>query len=274
MLIPSSDTIMTEPNETNGARVPRDPAVLEEFYRIVSPSLKVNGVRGKPINREKLKLAFKIIWEHGPMTANRINKLGDCYWLHTYLDKIAQAGWIKRLGKASSGELGRAKSHLWEITGEIGTNVADKAGWKAKEPKKIFEDKPGRKLWPDIVEMLKQYYSPKLGGVDESTARSLLQCIEIEVDITRETINNKMSSTLQNSNNSPSRQKFLTACKTLGVDPPRAGKPLKIEDVRRKMRKLARAYHPDVNAGGSDNFRKTIDSFNVIEAFITQTEKT
>lgn len=250
--------------------VHRDQSVLEEFERIISSPVGARG-KGRTISRENPRLAFKIIWDHGPNTGNCINKIGDNPILHTYLADLMHAGWLQKIGKTSVGATGRAKASLWEITGKIGRNLADR---RNSPPPATFirvesiDDKSGRRLWTEIAETVRKYYRPKLAGLDPSDTADAMKRIGVEVDIMRESINSWTSASMQNSGaTSASREKLRSACRMLGIKPPSAGRPIKIDRARRAMRNLAKAYHPDFNPGGADNFRKVMDAFHLVESY-------
>jgi hypothetical protein len=123
-------------------------------------------------------------------------------------------------------------------------------------------------MWPEMVARIQTYYTTKMAGSGDLSIAKMMSDIKVEVNIMRETLNGKAGSLLSSSGDSPTRRSLLKAFNTLGINPPRAGQSIKLEEARKSMRKLARAYHPDVNPNGSDQFRKVIDAFTMIERFV------
>jgi hypothetical protein len=248
-------------------RIVRDPEILDAFMKIVYQDSKVEK------GPDRRSLTFLTLWEHGPLSYDDVNRVGGCSILHQYLNGLEVSGWIHKSGKTET-EKGSGRPHkaLWDITGKVG--VKGEAKRKSRKSSASSsngtktEDIAGRKMWPEMVARIQTYYTTKMAGSGDLSVAKMMSDIKVEVNIMRETLNGKAGSLLSSSGDSPTRRSLLKAFNTLGINPPRAGQSIKLEEARKSMRKLARAYHPDVNPNGSDQFRKVIDAFTMIERFV------
>lgn len=249
-------------------RIARDPAVLSAFMNIVYQNSKIGE------GPDRRSLTFLTLWEHGPLSYDDVNRVGCCGILHQYLSGLEMSGWIHKSGKIETGN-GKGYTHkaLWDITGKVGVKGAQvkrksRKASKSSNNEVKTEDIAGRKMWPEMVAKIQAYYTTKMAGVGDLSVAKMMSDIKIEMAVLRETLNGKAGSLLSSSGDSPTRRNLLRAFNVLGMNPPRAGQSIKLEEARKSMRRLARAYHPDVNPNGSDQFRKVIEAFTTIERFI------
>jgi hypothetical protein len=249
-------------------RTARDPEIMNSFMNIVYRESK-NG--GGPDRRS---LTFLTLWNHGPLSYDDVNRAGECNILHQYLNGLEVSGWIHKSGKIETGnEKGRAHKALWDITGKVGIKASRTKSKSIKSSESFrnvtkTNDIAGRKMWPEMVAMIQAYYTTKMAGSGDLSIAKMASDIKVEVDILRETLNSKAGSLLCSSGDSPTRRNLIKALSVLGISPPRPGQSIKLEEARKSMRRLARAYHPDVNPNGSEQFHKVIDAFTTIERFV------
>ncbi len=245
-------------NETK--RIHRDPAIRAAVTELVKS--------------QKARETFLVVWEHGPLTARDVDVRGKDGTLHTYLAKLERVGWVKKVGKGVSQENGK-HAVLWDISGEVGEKFShykirsERMNNYVSADSKSIHIRISVNIWKDISAAVKRYGAPKLSGTNMATITAFQKGVDLDTVMYREMINVRLASAIRDDSNALSdRQVLIDACETLRLDPPRVGRPIDLKIARKKMKNLARAYHPDVNAHGAEHFQRVIAAFRIVEAFV------
>lgn len=231
------------------------------------------------IKSERMRQAYRIVLEHRPITGMDCNEIhrratNKDQAIHTYLDKLATAGWLQRVGKGFSEVTGKP-GDLWDVTGVVGERISNYKHRQARRQASAKGIAHGgdtvrvtRNIWLDITTALKDYLGPKLTGGADWMVTLLDQSIDEEIDAVRERLMARVNKLVESADVTPSRREFLASCEDLGVPPPAVGKPFNLVAARRKYHRLAREYHPDVNPGNEVQFRRAKQAFETIELYV------
>ena len=113
--------------------------------------------------------------------------------------------------------------------------------------------KPGssRAFWTDLRKRISEHVRAELPEGDLPDIESLWTQLETDIKISIETFQGRMqyNKAKGKAKKSVTRRELREAFEALLLEPPRRGKPIDIEAVRKNKRLLARQYHPDLNQG-------------------------
>jgi curved DNA-binding protein CbpA len=116
-------------------------------------------------------------------------------------------------------------------------------------------NKSTRSFWSSLRKQIANHVRKNLPQGDVTDMETLWLQLETDIKVAIEDFQNKLRYTKKRTEaaqSSVSRREFREAFETLLLEPPRKNKPIDIDKVRGNKRKLARQYHPDMNAGDDD----------------------
>jgi hypothetical protein len=138
------------------------------------------------------------------------------------------------------------------------------------------ETASSHEFWDQIRSAFIARLNPVLSGVDQpDILNSYTMRIDILIATCREELKNIGHDATRGVCHNPKRKEVVVACRLLGVEPPRIGRPIDLIKAQRNKKKLCLLYHPDRNPGDKAKeslFRKVITAFNAIETY-TRGEK-
>jgi hypothetical protein len=117
-----------------------------------------------------------------------------------------------------------------------------------------------------------QYIAKRLTDIDPVLAERLYRDFEADLRVVLDEFGGKVSRARQYEKSAASiatdvpRRQVVEASRLLGVDPPKAGKPVDLVSAKKHQKRLAREYHPDTH-GGSEHTRAQYEA--VIAAYLT-----
>jgi hypothetical protein len=147
-----------------------------------------------------------------------------------------------------------------------------------EEPPRARKSRKESGFWSDLRGRVTAYLAkqlPELDAVEHNHAWGNFQAdLKSAIDALRTAIRRHVTNktTLDKARLVVTRHKVLEACDQLTVDRPAVGKPVDIDEARRKKRAMAREYHPD-HSGSLDTeamYRAAIEAFDTIEAYNLQ----
>jgi len=137
---------------------------------------------------------------------------------------------------------------------------------KVKKPKQNghkeweLEVKNSRELWSLLDTIFSHFISFRLAGLDESVQNDLTKDFTYQLravyeDFIKE-VNRFRKEIKIKTRTRVGVYKLRQACEALGVQTPGRGKPVNMQDVKVRYRKLAARFHPDRNGGNNDMIKQ------------------
>lgn len=139
-------------------------------------------------------------------------------------------------------------------------------------PRKRRRGRPPKQAGIELRQIIADYVRRQLPEGDLTDVGDLVAQLEADLKVAVDTFQVRLQharSRVQKHARSATRQQLREAFETLLIEPPRRGKPIDIELVRKNKRRLAREYHPDMNRGDdsmAEAYRSVIDAAELIEA--------
>ncbi len=207
---------------------------------------------------------------------------GDCaepLWDRIANDKMPAFTAVKLLRKARVivAETGKSEAEairevLDEYDNDDNMTTATIGGrtFRRKKPKikkTKFSDDTGnvKKLWVSLDAIMTGFLQTRLEGLDESicediTADFIFQIRAVYEDVMRD-VNGHRKDAKQEAIIRIGSYRLRQACESLGVQVPKFGDPVNLQEAKIRYRKLAARFHPDRN-NGQDNMVKQYHAVN------------
>lgn len=116
-----------------------------------------------------------------------------------------------------------------------------------------------------LTEKLASYLPPE---IPEPERKRLKTMAHREMLTAYETLRSRFRRRAEQTQGEPtlnvSRLKVTTACKVLNLEPPKVGKPVDLEVAKKHQRAAMRAYHPDVNPNGREEFQAAVAAYETL----------
>jgi hypothetical protein len=133
---------------------------------------------------------------------------------------------------------------------------------------------PGKTFWNSLREQIGNYVESRLKDSDHVVRDQLIRRFEADLHLLIEdfqwALNKAPKTGLESIVVTISRKSIISACNTLGMDPPRPGKPVDMKLAVLQKRRHARMYHPDVHGGSHDTanqFKASMEAFKILEKY-------
>ena len=144
-----------------------------------------------------------------------------------------------------------------------------------KTSRRAYQERDGesRKFWSSLRTTVTDWFKSTLReDVPKTETDRLVKEFLVDVDIVFRDHQLRLGRTAaqQEEKKKVGRKAVLSACQTLGVDPPGVGKRPDMIQAKKKMRSLGREYHPDRNPGDpnvSNLFHEVMEAWETIQAY-------
>lgn len=134
-------------------------------------------------------------------------------------------------------------------------------------------------FWAKIRLLIAAYLAERAGDLDPYILSELSKDFERELQVMTASWTAKITrakqrhEAQQNTTLLVTRTKVTQACRTLGMDPPKPGKPADMQTAHSRKRALAKAYHPDVSPNTRDQYEAVLEAYDTLEAYNEMSKK-
>ena len=140
------------------------------------------------------------------------------------------------------------------------------------EPPPAISEEPDAKFWHGISTRIAEYINAEYDGIDEIQRSSLRREFETELKVTVERARKKIGKYRDQSRKRIAFTEVIAASEVLLMDPPKRGHLPDMTTAKRRMRTLAKEYHPDTvgNDSKKDDLQRVIDAYETLVSYCRQ----
>jgi hypothetical protein len=228
-------------------------------------------------DRESLRYAPDVLWNQvdvGLAMASAVNMLRDARALSSKKKITLEEAAVQTIAFYEKGN----KKHtpdgkFFYVKATMVSAIVDGKN-KAREAR---SDDSERTLWNNIRHNIGALVMEKIGeDIEPATLEEINTWFEGELSNLMNAFTKKLRARKTTVAVEYNRVQYVSACRTLHIDPSDVGKPIDVGPAKSAKKKLLRAYHPDAN-GGDTSLQHLCDqivkAYDVVESYAAQMAK-